>query len=153
LPTTKKKPKKTKSYKKKSQPLIHPEPIFRAKVRSRFSSDSPSSSPPNHHHCDYESQQQQQQPILQRSKKMHECSFFGCGMKFPRKTLLQRHERTHTGERPFPCDRCGKRFARSDSLKCHLQLHSKPGSLSGLRGGSREFFVSLTVPKICALLN
>jgi len=53
------------------------------------------------------------------------CSF--CNMTFNKKEHLQRHERTHTLDRPYVCDfaGCGKTFARRDTLTRHTRLHKR----------------------------
>ncbi|KAJ8257966.1 hypothetical protein GJAV_G00191670 [Gymnothorax javanicus] len=57
-------------------------------------------------------------------KKQHICHVAGCGKRFTRSDELQRHCRTHTGEKKFSCPVCPKRFMRSDHLSKHIKTHS-----------------------------
>ena len=67
-------------------------------------------------------QQQNNNPPRASHKKMLPCSF--CGKCFDRPSLLNRHLRTHTGERPHVCDICEKGFSTSSSLNTHRRIHS-----------------------------
>ena len=42
-----------------------------------------------------------------------------CAKSFSTKQNLISHERLHTGDRPFPCSECSKRFTNAASLKQH----------------------------------
>uniref|UniRef100_A0A803XLP0 Zinc finger and BTB domain containing 8A n=1 Tax=Meleagris gallopavo TaxID=9103 RepID=A0A803XLP0_MELGA len=47
------------------------------------------------------------------------CPF--CTHTVKRRADLKRHLRCHTGERPYPCEACGKRFTRLEHLRNHFQ--------------------------------
>nr|XP_054930401.1 zinc finger protein 768-like [Dermacentor andersoni] len=47
-----------------------------------------------------------------------------CGYVSSNASYLAHHERTHTGERPFPCPVCPKAFNWKVDLKRHLRTHT-----------------------------
>jgi uncharacterized Zn-finger protein len=55
-------------------------------------------------------------------EKPYECET--CGRKFSRSDKLNIHRRTHTGERPYECETCGMKFTRSDKLNIHCRTHT-----------------------------
>ncbi|KAL2839403.1 hypothetical protein BJY01DRAFT_257746 [Aspergillus pseudoustus] len=55
-----------------------------------------------------------------------------CHRVFSKVEHLRRHQRSHTGERPFKCKHCGRKYARSDVLNRHVRHHHPvPGEANG----------------------
>ena len=52
------------------------------------------------------------------------CPVETCRKGFYEKGPLQKHIRTHTGETPYQCDVCLKRFKQRTHLKTHMKGHA-----------------------------
>ena len=50
------------------------------------------------------------------------CSF--CPKRFTRKSSVAKHERTHTGDKPYACSICPKRFAAKSNVARHERTHT-----------------------------
>ncbi|GMT09021.1 hypothetical protein PFISCL1PPCAC_318 [Pristionchus fissidentatus] len=66
---------------------------------------------------------------LRKHKLVHAPKIYGCTQcdrSFAERTKLTRHERSHTGEKPYKCvfPGCEKVFAHSFNLTTHMKLHS-----------------------------
>jgi len=68
---------------------------------------------------------QQVQPKKEQKArgKTHECS--QCDFKAACARDILRHERTHTGEKPFKCDLCDYRCTQEKNMKTHRLTHLK----------------------------
>ncbi|KAF9323328.1 hypothetical protein BG006_001575, partial [Podila minutissima] len=73
------------------------------------------------------------------SPKTFQCTGYpGCNMVFTRSEHLARHERKHTGEKPYRCivANCPRVFSRYDNMIQHTQTHSDRSKRDSLVPGS-----------------
>ena len=56
------------------------------------------------------------------SKKIHFCSFPGCNKSFTASYNLTIHYRIHKGDKPYECEKCGKKFFDRANYKYHVTV-------------------------------
>ncbi|KFO30802.1 Krueppel-like factor 4 [Fukomys damarensis] len=56
-------------------------------------------------------------------EKPYRCDRDGCGPKFAHSDELTRHDSKRTGHRPFQCQKCGRASSRWDHLALHMKGH------------------------------
>jgi uncharacterized Zn-finger protein len=59
-------------------------------------------------------------PSLSDLPRSFFCREPGCSAAFHRSHDLARHSKIHTGDKPFSCSRCRRKFGRNDALKRHV---------------------------------
>ncbi|XP_041664167.1 transcription factor HIVEP3 [Cheilinus undulatus] len=101
-----------------------PEPKHEATKTSAVSSSSPSSTVGP---SQSKSETQEGTPKQKRERKpqrpgKYVCTY--CGRACAKPSVLQKHIRSHTGERPYPCPPCGFSFKTKSNLYKHRKSHT-----------------------------
>ena len=72
---------------------------------------------------DYTKLMTPQAQTTNNSEYTYTCAICGKGFDFP--SHMERHNRIHSGIKPFACKFCGRRFATKGNMQSHLVTHYK----------------------------
>ncbi len=67
--------------------------------------------------------------LVKATPQLQSCEV--CCKEFVSEHRLTQHMRSHTGEKPYQCDKCGKKLASTSSLSYHITQVHDGGSLEG----------------------
>ena len=52
-------------------------------------------------------------------EKPYVCSYEDCSKRFTEYSSLYKHQVTHTGQKPYTCEPCGKHYRQASTLAMH----------------------------------